>query len=179
MVADDDAGRPQQARSRGAATAHGAGPRDVDSGPGLGASLHEAVEGSREDVREKRQIADLLHGLVTVRELQQLEVRIGNKKILGLSAVPAAQVEAVGSGIGVRVAGLADLGTTVAAVTAAAASHVEGNRDQVAFLQKLDVRADFHDFPGHLMPHDHAFRGGEGPAVDVEVTAADVGSHDL
>lgn len=29
------------------------------------------------------------------------------------------------------------------------------------------------------MPHDHAFRGGEGPAVDVEVTTADVGSHDL
>ena len=179
LVAHDDARGAQQPSGGRGAPAHGAGTGDVDGGAGLGAGLHEAVERRREDVREHGQIQDLLHRLLLVREAQQLEVGVRHEQVLGLPALEAAQIEAVGGAGLVRVGGLADLGPAGAAVAATAAGHVERHGDEVALLQELDVAADLQHLAGHLVTQHHALGRGEGPAVDVQVAAADVGRDDL
>ena len=179
VVTDDDAGSAQEPGCCGAAATDGTGAGDVDGRAGLGPGLHEAVERGGQDVREQGEVTDLLHGLVLVREAEQLEVGVGDEQVLRLSALPITQVEPVSAAGRVGVHGLAHLGTTGATVAATAAGDVEGDRDQVALGEELDVGADLEDLAGHLVAHDHALGDWEGPAVDVQVGTADVGGDDL
>jgi hypothetical protein len=138
------------------------------------------VEAGREDVREHRQVADLLHGLLLVGELEQVEVGIGNHHVLGLAADPAAHIDvAVGGAGAVGIDVEADAGPALLAVLAAAAGDVEGDGDEVALLDELDVAADLDHLARDLVPEDKPCRGGRPTANHVLVAPADVRRDDL
>ncbi len=67
---------------------------DVDGGTGAHSGGDAAVEPGGEDVRQHGQIEDLLQRLVLVRELQEVPVRVRHQHVLGLTADPAAHVDA-------------------------------------------------------------------------------------
>jgi len=62
---------------------------------------------------------------------------------------------------------------------AAAARHVEGNRHQIADLEKLDVTAFFDHLAGDLVAKHHASRRGGAAADHVLVGPTDVRRYDL
>src|SRR4029450_3314684 len=178
--ADDDHGRAQQVGRGGAGQPDRPGAGDVDGRPGGHPGRPGAVVPGREDVGQHGQVTDLLHGLVLVRELEQVPVGVGHGHVLGLAAKPAAHVDVAVGGAGPgRVDVLADAGVALLAVAAAPAGDVEGDADQVADLDELDVAADLGDLAGDLVAEGLALGGG-GPAADhVLVGAADVGGDDL
>src|SRR5690606_1173166 len=113
-------------------------------------------------------------------EPQQVPVGIGDHHVLGLPAHPAAHVDiAVGAAGTVRVHVQTDLGAARLAHLAAAAGDVEGDRDQVAFLDELHARPVLDDLAGDLVAEHEAFGGGGAAADHVLVRAADVGGDDL
>src|SRR5690625_2847381 len=88
-----------------------------------------AVVAGGEDVGEHGQVQDLLHGLVAVGELEQVEVGEGHHHILCLPADPATHVDVPVGGAGPgRVDVEADTGLALVTHPAAAAGDVEGNR---------------------------------------------------
>src|SRR5215216_710030 len=180
QVADDDHGRAQQMGRGGTGQPDRAGPGDIDGRAGGHPGGPGAVVAGREDVRQHGQVPDLGHGLVLVGELEQVEVGVGDGHVPGLAAQPAAHVDIAVGGAGPgRVDVLADAGVALLAVAAAPAGDVEGDADQVALLDVLDVAADLGDLAGDLMAEGLAFRGGGPPADHVLVGAADVGGDDL
>jgi hypothetical protein len=180
-VADDDARRAEQVARCGRGEADGAGARDVHDRAGLHARLDGAVEAGGEDVRQQRQVLDLLDGLVLVGELQQVEVRVRDHDVLGLPADPAAHVHVAVGGAGARRVHVeADAGVAALAGGAAAAGDVERDGADVADVEELAVVAELHDLAGDLVPEDHvAARERSAPADHVLVGAADVGRDDL
>ena len=127
-------------RADGGSKAHGPGTCDVNRGSDAHAGGDGAVEAGGEDVREHGQVHDLFQCLIAVRETQQVPVGVGNQHVLGLSAYPAAHVHvAVGAAGAVRVDVEANAGLLLLTVPAAAAGDVEGDRDDVAYLDELDV----------------------------------------
>ena len=137
------------------------------------------MEPGGQDVREEREVEDALHRLVPVGELQQLEVGVRDHHVLGLPALPAAEVEAVSPARGLGVDVETDVGVPLPAVAAATTCDVEGDRDQVARLDELHVAAGLDDLAGVLMAQHHALGGDEASSVDVQVAAADVGRDQL
>jgi hypothetical protein len=65
------------------------------------------------------------------------------------------------------------------AVSACAASHVEGHGADIADLNALDMRAHLNHLSGVLMTHLHPLRGCEAAVIDMQVAAADVCRNDL
>ena len=138
------------------------------------------MEPRREDVRQHRQIEDLLHRLLLVGELQEVPVGVRHRHVLGLAADPAAHVDvAIGRAgtVGVhvqanaRVAGLAHAAT--------AARDVEGHRAEIALLDELDARAALDHLARDLVSEDQPL-GRSGPTPHhVLVGAADVRRNDL
>ena len=178
-VAHDDAGCPQQAGARRRTTAHRPGPGDVHRRSRSDSRLDAPVEASWQDVREEGEVFDLRHCLVFVGELQQLEVGIGDHHVIGLPALPVAQIEAVGPARDLGIGGHADLGVLLPAVAAAPASHVERDRDQVALLDEDHVSAHFDHLAGILVPQHHPFRSRESTPIDVLVTTTYICSNKL
>src|SRR5215213_8126164 len=179
-VGHDDHGRAQQVGRGGAGEPDRAGASDVDGRAGGHPGGVGAVVAGREDVRQHGQVLDLGHGLVLVGELEQVPVGVGDGDVAGLAAQPAAHVDVAVGGAGPgRVDVLADAGVALLAVAAAAAGDVEGDADQVADLDELDVAADLGDLAGDLVAEGLALGGGGPPPDHVLVGAADVGGHDL
>lgn len=78
-----------------------------------------------QDIREQREIPDLRHRLILVRELQEVPVGVGDHEVLSLPALPATKVEAVCPAINLRIDVHADVGVPLLAVAAAPAGDVE------------------------------------------------------
>jgi hypothetical protein len=135
------------------------------------------VVARRQDVREKRKVPDFRQSLVFVGKFQKLEVGVGDHLVVGLAALPAAEVETIGTARDFRVGSLADFGVPLSAVAAAPAGDVEGDRDQVTLLDERYFVADFDHFAGVLVPQDHSLGGREAAAVDVQVATANVRRH--
>ena len=72
--------------------------------------------------------------------------------VVGLPALPAAEVEAVGRARHVGIRGHADLGVLLPAVAAAPAGDVERDRNEVTHFDEPHVPADFDDLAGVLVP---------------------------
>src|SRR6202035_2486693 len=106
----------------------------------------------RKDVGEHGQVLDLRHGLVLVREGNQIEIRIGNHDILGLAPDPAPHIDvAVGPagtpGIHIKT----DARFLAATGSTATAGDVERNRDKIALPDVFDVRSKFDHLAGDLV----------------------------
>jgi hypothetical protein len=179
-VGDDDDGRTEQLRTGRCREADRTGTGDVDGRAGLDARRHGAVEAGREDVGQHRQVEDLLHRLVAVRELQQVPVGVRDRDVVRLPADPAAHVDVAVRSAGTRGVDVeADPGLALLAVPAAAARDVEGHRAQVPDLDELDVGADLGHLAEDLVPEHEVLRRGRATADHVLVAAADVGRDDL
>ncbi len=179
-IADDDAGRPEQMRRGGRGDSDGTRTGDVDRRTHTDAGADGTMEAGGEDVGEHREVEDLLHRLVFVRELQDVPIGIGHEHVLGLSADPAAHVDiAVCRSRAVRIDVEADTGLALLAVAAATARDVERHRHEVAYTHELDVPSDLDDLTGDLVTEDETFRGSRTAPDHVLVGAADVRRHCL
>src|SRR3546814_12665979 len=69
---------------------------------------------------------DLVHGLVLVRETEELEVRVRDEQVFGLSAHPVAEIETVCAAGDCRIDGFTDI--CAASFTVAASSRSEERR---------------------------------------------------
>src|SRR5581483_3658909 len=179
-VAHDHAGGAQQLGRRGRGQAHGAAAGDVHDAARAHAGADGAVVAGGEDVGQAGEVADLLQGLVPVREAEQVEVGVGHHHVLGLAAHPATHVHVAVGGAGPgRVHAQADARPALLAVAAAAAGDVEGHGHQVAHLDELDIPARLHHLAGDLVA-EHQPGGSRGPAPHhVLVAPTDVGGDDL
>jgi len=175
-VADDHHRRAQQACRRGSGQADRTGAGDVNGAARADTGGDRAMVAGGEDVGEAGQVADFLHGLVAIRQFQQVEVGVRYQHVFGLAAGPVAHVDvtigAAGTG---RVDGQAHAGVLLFARAAAAAGNVEGHRDQVADFQVFDIAALLDHFAGDLMTEHQPGLGGGAAAHHVLVGAADIG----
>jgi hypothetical protein len=180
QVADDDDRCAEELRGVRGRQADRAGAGDVDRRARLHAGRVGAVEPGREDVRQHRQVEDLLHRLILVGELQEVPVGVRDHDVLGLAADPTAHVHVPVGGarpIGVRVQ--ADARLALLAVTTAPTGDVEGHRDEVTDLDELDVAPGLDHLAGDLVTEDQVPGRGRAAADHVLVGAADVGRDDL
>src|SRR5688500_16527879 len=139
-----------------------------------------AVLAGGEDIREHGEVQDLLHGLLFVREFQEVEVREGDHDVHGLPADPAAHVHvAVGRARPRRVDVQADARLALLAVPTASAGDVERYRAEVADVYELYVVALLDDLAGDLVPERLPDRGRRPSADHVLIRAADVGRDNL
>ena len=123
-------------------------------------------------------ILDLGHGLLFVREAQDVEIGIRDHDVLGLAADPAAHVDITVGGTGTgRVDIQADPGFPFLAIAATPTRDVEGHRDEVTNLHKLNVPACFHDLTGDLVTEYEARRCGGTAPNHVLVAPANIGAH--
>ena len=133
-----------------------------------------------ENIREESEVFDLSHGLIPIRELQQVEVRIGYHHVLRLTTDPAAHVHVAISRAGAgRIHIQADASLAFLAVGATTTGNVEGDTDDVTFLDELHVAACLDDFARDFMAKDQALLGGGTATHHVLVRAADVGADDF
>src|SRR5450830_687453 len=175
-VANDHHRRAQQACGSGSGQADRAGTGDVHGAAWANAGSDGGVVAGGQDVGEAGQVSYFLHGLVAVRQFQQVEVGVRHQHVFGLAAGPVAHVDvAVGATGTGRVDGQAHAGVLLFAGAAAAARHVERHRDQVADFQVLDVAALLDHFTGDLVTEHQAGLGSGAAAHHVLVGAADVG----
>src|SRR6185503_2093891 len=157
-----------------------AGARDVDGRARRHARRVATVVARREDVRQHRQVEDLLHRLFLVGELEQVPVRVRDGHVLGLAAHPAAHVDvAVRRARAVRVDVQADAGVAGLAAPAAAAGDVERDGAEVALLDELDPGPGLDDLAGDLVAEDQPVGRGGAATDHVLVGAADVRRDDL
>jgi hypothetical protein len=111
--------------------------------------------------------------------LQQVEIAVGHHDVVGLPADPSAHIDisiGVSGPVGVDVK--ADTGVDLSTGPAAAACDLEGDRDEVANLEMLDVTAHLDHFAGDLVSERHAERC-RATLNHVLVGAADICRYDL
>jgi hypothetical protein len=131
----------------------------------------------REDVGEHREVQLVI---VTLGELQGVEVRERHPQVLGLAAgVGAHRHVAVGAAGEPLVDGEAEAGLVRLAVAAEPAGDVEGQDDAVALLQLRDAVTDLLDDAHVLVPEDDPRLGAGAALVHVQVGAADGRRRDL
>ena len=144
--------------------------------PGPTPAVNRAVIAGGENVGEQGQILDLRHRLLSVRELDQVEIGVGNQNVFRLSADPSTHVDIAVSGARTRrIHGQTDAGLAFAAIAAASAGDVERNGDKVALLQEFDVNARLDHFARDFVTQDQTLRSGGAAAHHVLVGPADVG----
>lgn len=178
-VADDDAGRTEELATDGAGEADRAGASDIDNGAGADARGDGAMEAGGEDVAKQGEIADLGEGLITIGELEEVEVGVGDHDVFGLATDPATHVDVAVGGAGAGGIDIeADARLAGFAILAATAGDVEGDADDVALLDELDIASAFDDFTGDLVTEDEAGGSGGAAADHVLVAATDVGGDD-
>ena len=179
-VADDHDRRAQQLRRVRRREPDRAGAGDVDGGAGRDARRVRAVIAGREDVRQHRQVEDLLHRLFLVGERQQIPIGVRHEHVLRLAADPSAHIDvSVGRAGTVRVDVQADAGVPGLAHAAPPARDVERHRAQIALLDELDARPGLDHLTGDLVPEDQSLGRGRAAADHVLVGAADVGRYAL
>src|SRR5215212_4467931 len=170
---------PEDLGRVGSRKAHRTRARYVDRRASPYARRVAAVVAGGEDVREHGEVQDLLHRLVAIGELEQVEVREGDHHVAGLPADPAAHVHvavsrARASGIDVQ----AHAGLALLAVPAAPAGDVERHRADVADVYELDVVALLDDLARDLVSERLSGRSRRPSPDHMLVGAADVGRDD-
>ena len=138
------------------------------------------METGRQDVRQHGQVHDLGQRLVLVRELEQIEIGIGDHDVAGLPADPAAHVDiAIGAAGATGIDRQAHAGIRLPAGAAPPTSDVERHRDQIAQRDHLDVRPFLDHLAGDLVAEHHPCRRGCAAAHHVLIGSADIGRNDL
>ncbi|MNJ45870.1 hypothetical protein D3C77_409820 [compost metagenome] len=123
---------------------HRACTSDIHGATWSDASGYRSVIAGRKDVRQAGQVANFLHGTITIRQFQQIEVGVGDHHVLGLSPSPVTHVDvAIGAPRACRVYAQADTCVHFLTGTAAPAGHVERHRNQIAYFQVFDVTTFF------------------------------------
>src|SRR5439155_6050050 len=164
----------------GAGEADGTSAGDVADRVGADAGGDGAVIAGGENVGEAGEVFDLLHRLVFIGKLKQIEIGVGNHDIFSLPPYPSAHVHVTVGGAGAcGIHVQANSGFAFFAIPATAARDVERNGDDVAFFDEFDVAAGFDHFAGDFMAEDQPSRRGGSAAHHVLVRAADVGGDDL
>ena len=92
-IADHDDGGAEDTGGCGRGKPHRPGTRDINGRPDPDTGTHGAMEAGGQDIGQHRQVADLRHGLVAIREFQQVEVGVGDGHVSCLPADPAAHVD--------------------------------------------------------------------------------------
>ncbi len=123
-------------------------------------------------------ILDLGHGLVFVREPQDVEIGVRDHHVLGLAADPTTHVDiTVGStgtgGVDIQ----ADARFPFFAIAAAAARNIKGHRDEITNVHKFNVPACFDDLTGNLMPEYEPGRCRGAASHHVLVAPTNIGAH--
>lgn len=155
-VADDDTGGAEEVAGGGGGEANRARAGDVGDGARADAGGDSAMETRGQNVGEESEVGDLLHGLFGVGEAEEVEVSVGDHDVFRLAANPTAHVDvAVGGTRTSRVHVEADAGVATLAGGATAASNVERDGADVAFVDELAIRAGFHDLAGDLVAKNH------------------------
>ena len=168
VVPDDDARGTEELARGGRGEADWAGASNVDGGAWANVGLDGAVEAGWEDVRQGGQAGNLFHGLVFVRELQQVEVGIRHHDILGLSADPATHIDVTVGGARTSWVDVeADASVSSLAEGAPTACNVERHGAEVALLDELDVGAAFNHFAGDFVTEDLGREKGRGRGSNV------------
>jgi hypothetical protein len=135
------------------------------------------VIAGRENVREQREIFYLGERLIPVRELEQVEVSVGDHHIFGLAAHPAAHVDiTVGRSRARWIHIQANAGLAFLAIGATSAGDVERHAANIPLLDELDIAAQLDHFTGDLVAENQPRLGGGASADHVLVGAADVGA---
>ena len=166
QIADDDDRRAQQLAGRRRGQTHRAGAGDVDRRARSDTRRDRAVIAGREDVGKAGQALDLRHRLRLIRELQKVQVRVGNHHVFRLAADPAAHIDvAVSRARPRRIHVQADAGLAFLAIAAASAGDVERNGAEVADFDELDVAARFDHFAGDFMAENQAMRRRRAPSA--------------
>jgi hypothetical protein len=138
------------------------------------------VKSGGQDVGQAGQIADLFESLSLVRELQAIEVGVRHHDVFGLTADPPAHIDITVSAAGaLGVDVQADASLALAAGAATAASHIEGNRHEIADAEVFDVAADLDDLASDLMTQHHANRRRGSAAHHVLVGTTNIRGNDL
>ncbi len=166
---------PSSCAECAAASPTGPAPATYTVEPGRDAGGVGAVIAGREDVRQHRQVEDLLHRLVLVGERQQVPVGVRNQHVLGLAADPSAHVDVAvrrAGAVGVDVQ--AHAGVAGLAHAAAAAGDVERHRAEVALLDELHAGPGLDHLAGDLVPQDQALGRRRAAAHHVLIRATDV-----
>ena len=97
-VTDDHHSGAQQACRGGGGQTNRASAGDIHSAARADTGSDGAVVTGGEDVGQAGQVADLLHGPITIRQFQQVEVGVRHHGVFGLAAGPVAHVDvAVGT----------------------------------------------------------------------------------
>jgi hypothetical protein len=92
------------------------------------------------------------HGLLLVREFEQVEISIGHHDVVGLAADPAAHINVtVGPAGALAIDMETDAGFALTTGSATAASDIERNRDEIADLEVLDIAALLDHFAGDFV----------------------------
>ena len=165
-----------------AAAARPTGPRagDINRRARSDTRRDAAVIAGREDIGKAGETRDLRHGLRLVRELQQVQVGVGNHDVFRLAADPAAHIDvAVSRARPRRIHVQADAGLAFLAVPAAAAGNVERHGAEIADFDELHVAPRFDHFAGDFMAENQAMRRGRAPAHHVLIASADIRGNDL
>jgi hypothetical protein len=115
-----------------------------------------------------------------VRELQAVEVGVRHHDVFGLTADPPAHIDITVSATGALGVDIqANAGIALATGAATAASHIEGNRDEIPDAEVFDVTADLDDLAGDLMTQHHAGRRRGSAAHHVLVGTTNIRRDDL
>src|SRR5690606_10962540 len=126
-------------------------PCHVHSGPGRHTRGVGTVISGGKNVRQHRQVENLLERLITVGEFQQVEIGERHHDVFGLTTDPAAHVDVPVGGAGTGGIDVeADSRLALVAHSTPAAGDVERHRADVTFADEQHVLADFHHFTGDL-----------------------------
>mmetsp|Transcript_13308 Transcript_13308/g.25518 ORF Transcript_13308/g.25518 Transcript_13308/m.25518 type:complete len:215 (-) Transcript_13308:369-1013(-) len=155
-VPHDDARRPKEMAGGCARQPHRACARHVHRGPWTHSRRVRPVETCWENIREKREIANLLDSLILIRELEQVEVCVRDHHVLRLPSDPTSHVHVAVCGAWTsRVDIEANACVAALARHASSAGNVERDRAQVSFLDELHILACLNNLTGYLMPKHH------------------------
>src|ERR1700730_8519859 len=133
-----------------------------------------------QNVRKHGEVADLIHGLVLIRESEQVEIGEGHQDVVRLATDPTAHVD-----VAVRTTRLSliyiETNARVAftASTAASAGHIKWNGYQVADVEKQHIPALLDYFAQDLVSKYYSFGCGRTAAHHMLVRSAYVGRHHL
>ena len=117
---------------------------------------------------------------VLVRELEQVEIGIGDHDVAGLAADPAAHVHiTIGAAGATGIDRQAHAGIRLPAAAASSTGDVERHRDQIAQRDHLDIRTLLDHLARDLVPEHHACRSSCAAAHHVLIGSADIGRNDL
>src|ERR1700730_12857507 len=113
-----------------------------------------------QNIRKHGEVADLIHGLVLIRESEQVEIGEGHQDVVRLATDPTAHVAFTAS-------------------TAASTGHIKWNGYQVADVEKQHIPALLDDFAQDLVSKYYSFGCGRTAAHHMLVRSANVGRHHL